>query len=336
MVAAHDRCRRAEHVRLAEERVGRRDRRLGHDQPVVHVAEVDHADHRVRLGPRAVHERVPVVAVAVNDGAPEAGQDGCDLVEAVEEAFRQRATRRLGDPGQSVADPARPREVPLQLAMGRGVIEAGECAVHVSQETPEALVQLARARARLGQRHAVHPGQQERETSVAPRVRRHRNVRAVERGHDPRQRQRRRLARQVTQDGRQHRDEPGIAPVVHDLEHERAAVGAVEAEVVVELAGQRRGGALDAEGLAGDAGRVSGTGRRGGILRHHGPDLIHDDRRLGADSRNRCLEGQLAARNSRTRSRKESGTGFGAPVPRSTNTWTLRASATASPPTANL
>ena len=271
VVAAHDRRRRGEHVRLAEKRVRRRDRRLGHDQPVVHVAEVDDADDRVRFAPRAVHERVPVVAVAVDDGLPEAGQHGRDLVEALEEALGQCAPRRVGDAGQRVADPARPREVPLQLAMGRGVIEAGERAVHVSKEAPEALVQLVRPGPRLGQRHAVDPRQEERETSVAPRVRDPGDGPAVEGGHDPRQRQRRRLASQVPQDVRQHRDEARVALAVHDLQHERAAVGGVEAEVVVELAGQGRSGALDAEGLAREAGRENGTGRRGGILRHHGP-----------------------------------------------------------------
>ena len=48
MVARDDGRRRGERVVLPEQRVGRRDRRLGHEQAVVHVAEVEEPGHLAR------------------------------------------------------------------------------------------------------------------------------------------------------------------------------------------------------------------------------------------------------------------------------------------------
>ena len=268
----------------------------------MHVPEVDHAHHRVRLCPRAGDERVPVVAVAVDHGAAQPRQRGHDgRFVQVEEPPGERLAQRVRDLRQPVADPARSRQVPLQLAVGGGVLEAGQSAVHPSEDLPEALVQLAGPRARLGERHAVDPGQEEREPRATREVADTRERLAAERGNDARQLERRGVPREVAQGLRLQRDEGGAALPVHDLQHEAAAVPAVEAEVVVVLAGQRCRRAGDAEALARDALRDLRRGGRGRILDHRAAHR-------GAGASPTSAPGSIASTRARMRRRRSSTT----------------------------
>ena len=65
-----------------------------------------------------------------------------------------------------------------------GVLEAGQRAVHPSEDPPEALVELAGPRPRLGERHAVDPRQEERETRATGDVADPREGLSAERGND--------------------------------------------------------------------------------------------------------------------------------------------------------
>ena len=79
VVAGDDRGRRGERVVLAQERVGRRDRRLRHEEAVVQVAEIEEARHLAGMGVGRADQDVVVVRVAVDDAAPQAGEGGHDL-----------------------------------------------------------------------------------------------------------------------------------------------------------------------------------------------------------------------------------------------------------------
>ena len=269
VVAADDGDGRGERIGLPEERVGRRDRRLGDPQPVVHVAEVDDARNRVRLGAGPVDEGVPVVRVAVDHLSGQRRERRLRFLEAVEEALRQRPARRIGDARQGLAGPRRAGEVPLQLAVGGRVVEAGERAVERPQQAAEALVQLGGARSGLRERHAGGPREEEHEAALAAAVRHAADRPPAPGGCHPRQRERGRRALEVLEHLGQHLDEGRVPLRVHQLEDERAAVAFVEAEVVVVLAGEGRGRPIEPERLPGEARGEVGRGRRGGVLLHH-------------------------------------------------------------------
>ena len=97
MEAGHHGRHRRERVLLAEDGVGRRDRGLGHQQAVVHVAEVEEPRDRARQRARVAHDHVVVVGVAVDHLPPQPRQRGDHLaLEALERPPRERAPRGVG------------------------------------------------------------------------------------------------------------------------------------------------------------------------------------------------------------------------------------------------
>ena len=172
VVARDDRGRRGERVLLPEQRVGGRDRRLRHEQPVVHVAEVEEARHRAGVGPRRAHDHVVVVRVAVDHSAPKAGERGHDLrLVAGERPLDERATPGVGHVVERAPDPRGAGEVPREVAVGRRVLEVPQGPVHLAEEAAQVGEQLRRARAGLGQRRARQPGEHEDEAGCAVRSR---------------------------------------------------------------------------------------------------------------------------------------------------------------------
>ncbi len=283
MVAGDDRGRRGERVVLVQERVGRRDRRLRHEEAVVHVAEVDEARHLAGMGVRRADQDVVVVRVAVDDAASQAGEGGHDLrLEAREHPLDERPPLRLAHVPECAADPRGAREVPLEVPVGLGVVEAGEGRVELAEQPPEAYQHLRRARSGLGERCSRQPAEHPDEPRSPVRPRDDRDGLPIPRRHDPRHRQVRRPRLDPPQGRALQVDEAPLARRVHRLQDVAPAVRRREAEVVVELAGQGESLDLEAVEAAGERPRgglgqgVGGAtlGQHGGILAQaHGRDL---------------------------------------------------------------
>ena len=275
MVAGDDRGRRLERVVLAQERVGRRDRRLRHEEAVVQVAEVEEARHLAGMGVGRADQDVVVVRVAVDDAASQAGEGGHDLrLVAREHPLDERPPLRLPHVPEGAADPRGAGEVPLEVAVGLGVVEAREGRVELAQHPPEARQQLRRARSGFGQRRSRQPAEHPDEPRGPVRPRDDRDGLPLPRRHDPRHRQVRRPRLDPLQGRALQLDEAPLARRVHRLQHVAPAVRRREAEVVVELAGQGECFDLEAVEAAGERprGRL-GQGVGGATLGQHDRDL---------------------------------------------------------------
>ena len=171
MVSAHHGGRGRERVGLPEDGVGGRDRHLRHHQAVVHVPEVDDAHHLVGARARSVHERVPVVGVAVDHAPPEAGEGRAHpLLEEGEEALGQGAPFRKGDVAERPAEEVRPRQVPLELAVCFGVGEVGEGPVQRRPGRSPGSGRSSRVRGFASASGVpFDPGQEEGQAVLAPR-----------------------------------------------------------------------------------------------------------------------------------------------------------------------
>ena len=251
VVPAHELGGGGERVRLSQQRVGGRDRRLGDDQAAVHVAEVDHA-HLAGRAERIAHDDVVVVGVAVDHAASQAGQRGHNLGRvSVEGALHERPARPVGDRAHLVADPARAREVPLQVRpFRRRVREVEEGPVHLAEQSAQAAEELRRVRPRLRERPArdvrEHPHQAV-DTGDPGAGDRGPGARAADAGQGQVWRPR----GDVLQRRALHLDERAVAGGMHDLEDALALVGGDQMEVVVVLPRQRPRRGVEAEPVAG-------------------------------------------------------------------------------------
>ena len=226
VVARDDRGGGGQRVVLAEERVRGRDRGLRDEEPVVHVAEIEEAGHRAGEGTGRAHEDVVVVGVAVDDAAPQAGERRRDLgLVTGERPLDEGPPCRVLHVVERAADPRGAGEVPLEVAVGLGVLEARERLVHLAEEPAEAEEQLRAARAGLGQRRPRQPGEHPHEPGRAVRARDGGRGVAAERGHDARQGQVRGALREVPERRTLQLHEPPLARGVHGLQDEEPAVG---------------------------------------------------------------------------------------------------------------
>ncbi len=274
VVAGDDGGHRRERVFLSEQRVGRGDRRLGHQQPVMHVAEVEQAGHGAGKCPRVAQEHVVVVGVAVDHLAAQPRQRRCHLLpEARESACGEAAPRGIGDPLERRDEGECPRQVPGKLAARGRVREVGECPVQLPEQAPERGERLRRARPRSGEGLPRQPAEHADEPLAAVRPPQLAHRGAAPRLDDARQRQLRRARLEVDQHRALHRHERPLARGVHRLQDERAPVGGGEAEVVVELAGQRARPRVEPVERGRDPGRVAFAERAlGAALGVHGSD----------------------------------------------------------------
>ncbi len=274
VVARDHRGRRGEGVLLPEESVGGRHRRLRHEQPVVHVAEVEETRHRPGVGPRRPHDHVVVVRVAVDDPPPEAGEGGHDLrLVAGERPLDERPAPGVGHVGESTLDPGGTGEVPREVAVGGRVLEVSQGPVHLAEDAPQVGEQLRWARPGLGQRRAREPRQHEDEAGRAVRPRGQGQGLAGGRGDDAGQGEVRGPILDVPQGRALQLDQPPIAPGVHGLQHEEPPVRHVQSEVVVELPRERPRCGLEAIAGPRQGDRVPlGQGVVGAAARVHGGD----------------------------------------------------------------
>jgi hypothetical protein len=240
VVARDDGGRGRERVALAEQRVRGRDHRLRHEEPVVHVAEVEEAGHDPGRRRGGADEHVVIVGVAVDDASPQARERGHDLgLVACQRPRHEGPACRVAHVVERAPDPAGAGEVPLEVAVGLGVLEAEERLIQLGEEPAEPAEQFGRARAGLGQRRPEQPREHPREPRRAVRARDERHEVAAQRRDDAGKGQVRRALREVPQRPALQVHEPLFARRVHRLQDEDAVVGGGDAEVVVELAGER-------------------------------------------------------------------------------------------------
>ncbi len=206
----------------------------------MHVAEVHEPRERAWQRARVAHDHVVVVRVPVNHLAAQPGQRRNHLaLEPVERPRGERAARGIAHGRERGAPLARAREVPGKLARRRGVREVVERPVQVAEQPAERAQRLGRARVRGRERRAGKPLQHPDEPRCPVRAGRLAEGTPCLRGHDPRQRQVGDTRLELGERRALHRHERALPRRVHRLQHEGAPVGGRQAEVVVELAGQR-------------------------------------------------------------------------------------------------
>ena len=175
---------------------------------------------------------------------------------------------------QRAADPGSAREIPLEVAVGLGVVEAEEGLVHLAEEPAEPGEQLRAAGAGLGERRPGEPREHPHEAGRAVRAGDGGRGVAAEGRDDTGQGQVRRPLGEVPERRALQLHEPSLALGVHGLQDEDPAVGGGDAEVVVELAGKGLRFRLEAVEAPGEENRVRrGEGVGGAALGQHGPDL---------------------------------------------------------------
>jgi hypothetical protein len=126
----------------------------------VHVPEVHEPGDGARQYARIPDDDVVVVGVAVDHLAAQPRQRGHHLaLEARERAAGERAARRVVDPPEAGGVASGMRQVPDELPARGGVLEAGECLVHLAEQPPERRERLRRARPRRSERRPRKPSQ---------------------------------------------------------------------------------------------------------------------------------------------------------------------------------
>ena len=151
VVAGHHLCRRHQRVALAEQRVGRRNRRLADDLAQQHVAEIDHADRLAWLDVWRADQQIVIVRVAVNDASAQAREHRRNLVLVLDQAaLHHGAASRICDRAEMLANPAGAREIPLELTLRGGMRKIDQRSVDLPEQPANAVQQLGAMRAGLG------------------------------------------------------------------------------------------------------------------------------------------------------------------------------------------
>jgi hypothetical protein len=242
LVAAHDTDGGRERVGLAEDGVGDGDREIGNRVGVDDVAEVeDPDDTRIR------YQDVVVVRIVVHD-RPRQRLDARTVpeVDLLDQADDERAQRFVLDRRRQLADERQPpRQVPIEVAVDGRMVEALERAVELRHRGAKPLEKRRRMFPDRSERFAREPGEQPHEVTGTRRGRHlgdgiaihTRNRAGTERRRSRHVRERRVL---------RFEQRPSVGPV-RDLEDEPVSRRGTQHEVLVALAGKRRGVTVDAE-----------------------------------------------------------------------------------------
>ena len=232
VVAAGDRGRRRERIGLAERGVGHRDGEIGDRIRVHDVAEIQDPGYL----PAAFDEDVVIIGIVVDGGQGQTGESpAAPRVDRLGEARDERPhggfldeRRGLAHQGQST------RQVPVEVAMDRRMIEAVEGRVERGHGAAEVFEQIDRMRRQGPQRLSREPRQQPDEVTRTGWRRDLRDQRAVDRRHDPRTQ--RRATADMRQRGVLRLEQEAIVSAVGDLQDEPLARGGLQQEILIPLA----------------------------------------------------------------------------------------------------
>ena len=262
VVAGSDARSRCERIGFVEHRVGDRNGEIAHGVTHDHVAEVDESRHaqvaRIVIGRACTaasgctgafggNDHVVVVGVAVDcaDGQSRESRHVVALVVR-EQALDCLAQLQVGDQRHVLPARVEPRpEVPVKLAMQRRMIEVLQRAVNGSNCPAEIAEKLGRVPLDGAQRPAGDPGQQAHKVPHARLGLNLFHIIAGQRGNDARAV--RRGPAEVGQDRVLALEQSAALQRVGDLEHMALTIRCLDQEVLVTLAGERGGGAANAE-----------------------------------------------------------------------------------------
>ena len=252
-VAVHEVPQHRQRSRRVEHGVRGGDRELADGDAVHHVAEVDDAgDALVAIEPivAAAHQHVVVVEVAVDRAARQLAEQRRGVpIELADQRVDRGAELAIGDARAMAVDRgAAVREVPVEVAVQRGVVEAVERSGQLGDRRAEPLEQRGTAARRAGERHARQVRHQPRQVDAAIR-RGHRGQRGAARQRLDARGQRR-APRHVLHRALLGGQERPVLAGAGDLQHQARLVVDRQQEVLVALAGQRGGRRGVAEQLA--------------------------------------------------------------------------------------
>ena len=183
LIAADDGQSGGERIRFAEDRIRDRDCEIGDGVGVDDVAEVENTGH---LPVR--NEHVVVVRVVVHCRAAQAREArGIVCLDPTRQTADECAHRGIFDERQELADERQTcREVPIEIAMNRWVIESLQCLIEPGNRASDIFQELRRMILHGAKRHAVDPREHADEMTDARARRDFRDRRAGQCGYDTR------------------------------------------------------------------------------------------------------------------------------------------------------
>ena len=132
VIPGNDLGRAPKKIGRSHDRVGDANRQVTHARAMNHVAEVDQAHHTA-----IVHQHVVVVGVVVEESYRQCRKTHrTDGLVTREESFDQLSTI-IGEVREVVANPVRPREIPLQVSRNTRRREVRKGGVHQRQGAPQ-------------------------------------------------------------------------------------------------------------------------------------------------------------------------------------------------------
>ncbi len=254
LVAAHDRDGCRQRIGLAQHGVGDRDREIRDRIGVDDVAEVENSRHPPPKGGshgskwgnlvasafrrKIRDEDVVVVGIVVHRGPAQSGEPGgVAPLDPIGELRDERAHRRVLHLRRPFAHERQPlRQVPVELAVDRRMVEAVERGVQLGDGSPDVLEEiggrlgLREGHARQPRQHAhvvARPGRRDDGGDPRPVARRHDARTAV----GPAGNARKRLVLRLEQ--------RAVLCRIRDLQHRAIAAGGLEQEILVALARER-------------------------------------------------------------------------------------------------
>ena len=164
VITRHDRCGHGQWILLAKNGVSRGNRRLRHDQSMMHVAKVDHARHFAWQRPRLAHQHVVIVGIPVDHAAPQSRQNQSNFgFVKRQESFHQRPLLCIRNMLKNALYPRGPRRIPLQFPVRCRMRKRLQSGIHLAQKPPEVAEEPRRVRTHFCENSSLHESQQPHE-----------------------------------------------------------------------------------------------------------------------------------------------------------------------------
>jgi len=257
MIGGKDRGGSGERIVVVKDGVGSGDGGLGNREGFVHVTEVADRENQTGLRPRRRNEGVVIVGVAVDDATTKVRNPGQGFTfEEVQEIRGEGALLGIFDVREKLAGPEGTRDVPLEIAFGKGVRKVKESDVDFGEEAAEAFEKFQGMRIGLRKDRAGYKREKPNETRGAIGDLSLRKEFALERGADARKRKMGSTLGKMSKRATLHVDECLFAGRMHDLQDIFSGVTGDEVEIVVVLA---------REGMRNDVDVVKGKSEARGI-----------------------------------------------------------------------